>query len=366
VLPTAWKQLSAETRGLLVHTHGIKAGADAAARLREVLEDERLALAGPGSRQAKHARLQRLLTGALTSPALAALDDSDAGRLFQRADFAALRPNSADTHVRFGAALQGLSLDTRVVDACWAKQAEQFLALARRSQQLDAAGLAVLHASLIPLFAGSIARGPALRDAWRELWRELERAGALGNPGLHAHLAGMGSFVGESGPSLQMCKHPALVRADICSALCLARSDNSPELNRAISANLRGDPIEPEACLHSARPASTIASLAGYIRGLMRQPSHFYTEGLILSVLRWTGYIGTSVNLRQDDWSTDIARLLRELRHIEQVQILEKSRFWKVIEGASDPETRALLVQLWSRAGTGQTDADDRVGARRR
>jgi hypothetical protein len=50
--------------------------------------------------------------------------------------------------------------------------------------------------------------------------------------------------------------------------------------------------------------------------------------------------------------------LLAELRHIEQVQILEKTRFWRVIENTSDPETRALLVQLWSRA----LDPDARAG----
>jgi hypothetical protein len=351
MLATAWKQLGPETRALLVHTHHTQAGADAAARLDAVLRDERAASSGPGSRQAKHARLQRLLNGAMTSGVLSSLDDPSFGHLLRRVDFAALRPNSADTHVRFGSSLQGRPPPAAAaLDACWSQHSQTFLALARRGRSLDAEELAVLHATLIPLFSCCMIRGPAQREAWQDLWRELGRCGALDNPGVHAHLAGMGGFVGESGPSFALGRHPALMRADLCSALCLSRSDSSPELLGAITANLRGDAIEPDACLYAARPSSTIASLAGYIRGLMRQPSHFYSEGLILSLLRWTSYIGTQVNLRQDGWSTDLTRLLRELRHIEQVQILEKSRFWHVIENTSHAETRAQLLQLWSQA----------------
>jgi hypothetical protein len=73
---------------------------------------------------------------------------------------------------------------------------------------------------------------------------------------------------------------------------------------------------------------------------------------LILSLLRWTSYIGEHVNLRRDGWSGDLARLMRELQQIEQVQILEKSRFWHVVEHASSPDTRAQLLQLWSQANT--------------
>jgi hypothetical protein len=244
------------------------------------LHDERAALSGAGSRQAKHARLQRLLTGALTSSALASLEHPGLGLLHQRTDFAGLRPNSADTHVRFGAALQSRQLpQAGTLDACWSQHAEAFLAMARRWRSLDAESLATLHSTMIPLYACVMIRGPLLRDAWRELWQALGRCGALDNAGIHAHLAGMGSFVGECGPSFALGEHPALIRADLCSALCLARSDSTPELMAAISSNLRGDAIEPEACLYSARPSSTIGSLAGYIRGLMRQPSHFTARG---------------------------------------------------------------------------------------
>lgn len=362
MLATAWKQLGPETRALLVQAHLTQAGADAAARLDAVLRDERAASSGAGSRQAKHARLQRLLNGALTSGVLSSLDDPSFGYLLQRTDFAALRPNSADTHVRFGSALQGRPPPSAAaLDACWSQHSRAFLALARRWRSLTAEELAVLHATLIPLFSCCMIRGPSQREAWRELWRELGKCGALDNAGVHAHLAGMGGFVGESGPSFALGNHPALMRADLCSALCLARSDSSPELIGAITANLRGEAIEPDACLYAARPYSTIASLAGYIRGLMRQPSHFYSEGLILSLLRWTSYIGNHINLRKDGWSADLARLLRELRRIEEVQILEKSRFWHVIENTSHAETRAQLLQLWSQPSRVRAGAEPKA-----
>jgi hypothetical protein len=55
--------------------------ADVAERLAAVLHDERAASSGPGSRQAKHTRLQRLLTGTLTSATLASMEHPSLGGL---------------------------------------------------------------------------------------------------------------------------------------------------------------------------------------------------------------------------------------------------------------------------------------------
>jgi len=353
MLPPAWKRLGEQSRELVLYAHAQVCGAEAAERLRSAFDQEDSVPPSAGSRQGQHARMHRLLVGALSACSVVALEEAAVRRLFQYPDFAALRPNSADTHVRFGELMRqrgGAKLD---LHATWLDQSAELMLRAPHVRTLDTPQLAVLHATLIPLFSCVILGGPAMREAWRELWRAAERTGALQSAGLRAHLAGMGSFAGEGTASFEVARHPSWSRADFCSALLLARRDAAPGLQETIAANLRGEELEPSACLYPGHPTSTVVSLARYVRGLMRQPQHFHAAGLILTLLRWIGEITIYVDQQRGDGSRDGERLLAELRRIEHVQVLEKNRFWHVVENMSDPEARAQLVQLWTWGSAG-------------
>jgi len=304
---------------------------------------------GPGSRQGRHARSGRALTSALAALTVLGLEDEAFEHVFSHPGFARLHPNCADVHVRIGELLlERQSAFAMRLPAVWGTQTAQFLSLARGHAGLDRERITVLQTVMAPLFCCVIGAGPALSEPWRALWDEAGRCGITKNPNLRIHLSVLGSFAGEPAQHVAAMLEPGMDSHFLSAGLCLVRNDRTDDLLDCIAACTRGDKLEPRRCLHPSRPTSTLVRLAEYIRSCMRNPRHFYNEGLVMNLLLWTAQLRRMVATHASEWPDHVERLLAEIERIEQVQILEKARFWAAHDGLSDGPARRKLAELWS------------------
>jgi hypothetical protein len=304
------------------------------------------------TRQARHARMLRAsYMGVAGSLLLAGSEDAYVDLLFHP-EFARMRPQSAPVHNRLMHILgtEG-EISPAVLERIWDKVLPRWLDLARRARFLDRDRLLVIQSGLMALFLGPAILNEHFEHGWRHLWKEAKRRGILDNPHLRMQLAIMGSYAGRCGPHVDWLMDPRLRSFDVADTLCYVRRDRSPLLLDQTAASIRGDtPSDARwnALVESA-PLSTWRRLADYVRACMRFKGHFSNEGLVLMVLCWVEDIAQrGLILREGDGSSsEVRQLLAELRRIESVEILEKSRFWKVIEGTPDGPVRQRLVGLW-------------------
>ncbi len=304
---------------------------------------------GPGSRQGRHARSGRALTSALAALTVLGLEDEAFEHVFSHPGFARLHPNSADVHVRIGELLMERSSSFALrLPAVWANQTARFLDRARDHASLDREQLVVLQTVMAPLFCCVIGAGPALAEPWRALWDEAVQAGITRNANLRIHLGVLGSFAGQPAQHVATMLDERLHAHALCAGICLVRHDRTDDLLDCIAACTRGDKVEPRRCLHPTRPTSTLVRLAEYIRSCMRNPRHFYNEGLVMNLLLWTEQLRGMVAKHASEWPDHAERLAAEIERIEQVQILEKARFWAAHDGLPDGPARRRLAELWS------------------
>jgi hypothetical protein len=300
---------------------------------------------GSGSRQARHARTQRAMVTAAAALTVLGMEEDDCAWVFGSPDFARLRGNSADVHVRIGEFLGSRAdrLGGRL-ERVWAHQSQALLQHCTDGAALDRTGLLVMQGLLAPLFACAVMAGPALGAAWRTLWAGIE-VHASSNPSLYLHVAMIGAFAGEPRILAEALLQERMQPYALCAGLCLVRHERTDDVLDVVAEMMSGRPLDPRRCLSSIRPVSTLWRLSEYVRSCMRNPRHFYNDGLALNVLQWHHDACSLASSLVE--SHERARLQTELGRFEQVQLLEKKRFWDVHDAAATEMVQRKLSALW-------------------
>lgn len=301
------------------------------------------------SRQARHARARRQRALAIAGAIALAYEEPDRlGALFDPA-LGALHGYSAQVHTRMIhlAETQG-AFPERQVERVWESSLSRYLELGRRIPVLERNELLAFQLLQVIMAPGFhlVDRGRA-REFWRYLVAEARRHGVWENPSCRLWLSISGSHVGEPGPHVDWLLDRRNRAFDLADTLCFVRRDCSESLLDETAAVVRGDTLDP-ARWHPVieeAPRSSWLRLGEYVRACSRMSVHCQNEGQVLMVLSWVAdihrHLGAGGTLRHEQ-----ARLLRSLRRIDSVQVLEKNRFLDAIAHSSS-DTRGQLEALW-------------------
>jgi hypothetical protein len=303
------------------------------------------------TRQALHARLQRMQSTITAGSLILATRSELFADFLLSSDFALLRPISAGTHVK----LRHLIHDLPPIEpsGCRFLFEHCFSALARLSQRLvhlPDADVLRIDGALAGMHLGPVLFGPQFIEQWSHAFATMQRLGLLEHPYLHMQLNIMGSYVGEWRAHCEWLASPAHRELDAGRMYLFVRRDFSPEIAELHARLVRGDPVSARACLYSPRPWSTLNLLVDYIAGCLREPGHLESPGLTLMDLSWLEELDGQVArladtpAREGDWRGLKARLAK----IDRIQVMEKRRFWEMVEGPLPLELRMRLLALWS------------------
>ena len=224
---------------------------------------------------------------------------------------------------------------------------------ARRLTRLPAEEVLLVHSALCLLFAGPLLYGKSFHPEWSELWRRARRWRLLDNPHLRMQLALMGSYVGDCRAHVAWLMDERARSHEITDTLCFTRRDVSPSLRDATARHIRGGRLPLGAALFEAAPASSVRHLVDYVRTCMRSPHHLESEGLTLMLLTWvdeTSNLLCRLGERSLAFEEDIKSLALALRKLEHVQVMEKSRFWRLLDRTRAGPGRERLQALWRKA----------------
>lgn len=311
--------------------------------------------AGAGSRQARHARLQRQRALAAAGTLSLVHRDPTYADVLISPEFARLRPYSAAVHTRaLHLASETDAFAEAETEVVLGRVLPRYVDLVRRASTLGRDDLLAIHALQAAMtLRFHLFHGPQVRDAWRYLRAELRRAGVLDHPSTRLWIAIVGSHAGESGPHVDWLLSPHLHDFDLADTLCFVRKDASEDLLDQTAAIIRGGDTSSSRWRPVAYDAPTSAwlRLADYVCACSRMSVHCSSEGQVLMVLSWVEDLQrrlASMTREVEGVRAATGPLLLALRRIESVQILEKNRFHRVLSQASSGVLRERLKTLWA------------------
>lgn len=313
------------------------------------------------SRQAFHARLQRTQSTVAAGALLLAGHSRTFTDFVLSRDFPLLRPMSAATHMKVRH-LVGV-LPRMQPESCLVLFERCFAALtqtARRLDPVDDGEVLRMHGALAGMHAGPVLFGSAFRDAWATVHTCARSQGLLDHPYLQMHLVLMGSYVGQWQAHRAWLDSPGNHELDIGHILLFVRRDGLPEIAKLQARLLRGQRVTAQSCLYSRRPWSTLSLLVDHIAGCLRETGHLESPGLTLRELGWVH------TLRRDMASMlggpvrdgDRQGLENRLSKLERIQVMEKRRFWQMVDGPLPLELKERLSALWCGARIHDASAD--------
>jgi hypothetical protein len=268
-------------------------------------------------------------------------------------DFAQLRPLSAGTHFKARHLLQhSPPPDARGCHGLFERCFSALARLSERLEQLEDADALKVHGALAGMHLGPILFGQAFAEDWSQAFAAAERCGLLERTYLHMHLCIMGSYAGQWRAHCNWLEDSAHRELDLGDMYLFVRRDALPDIAELQVRHVRGQPVRVLECLYATRPWSTLSLLVDYVAACMREPGHLESPGLTLMELGWLGQLRrqTSELASTPSREGDRRGLHARLEKIERIQVMEKRRFWQMVDGPLPPALRARLLALWTDA----------------
>ncbi|MEY2936022.1 MAG: hypothetical protein RL033_6771 [Pseudomonadota bacterium] len=307
---------------------------------------------GPGgpTRQAIHARLQRLHSTVTAGAVLLATREQAYQDFVLSRDFSLLRPMSAGTHLKVRHLLRQLPVDPdgalRLFDRCFA----ELLKLAGLFPTLEAEPALRVNGIIVGMLVAPVLLGAESVQTWSAALVQARAAGLLEHPYLELQLLLMGSFAGEWRPHGEWLMHPDNRQVEMADVYLFVRRDFGPDVFALQARQARGEVFPARSSLYPARPGSTLNLLLDYACGCMRDTRHLESPALSLMLLYWLRDLQRDLRELPAPLVTAADRqgILERLLKVERIQIMEKRRFWAMVDGLEPSPLRNELTALWN------------------
>jgi hypothetical protein len=354
---SSWfERLAPEDRERVGHALRVAGQHDQAEFLRELDASQRAGMLR-GSRQALHARLQRAMASAAASVVMAAPLDPDV-EAFQRSEgFARLHALGAETHHKATSLVELVRFDEPArYEGLFERTRGPVVDLARRVRELGLTDLLRLQSMLPAAFYGPIFFGEHFAPHWLSLRDELQRENLLDNPWMRLQVALMSMWCQRPDDHVRWLLDTSVRDVELADSYTFVRTDTLDDLYERCGELTRGDRPEPTRCLFPPRPLSTLSRMIDYVLGCMRDPMHFRNEGMVLMPLVWIDDIHTHLGELESSGAlgADLTALRTRLSRFESVQVMEKARFFEVVDRTADPTVRETLLRYWHRSYAAQ------------
>jgi hypothetical protein len=233
----------------------------------------------------------------------------------------------------------------------WDRAADLWISEGLRIPHIPTERLGIFNSLISISGALAVIHGEAYRARWRALWTKACESGAVNHPYLKINLAILGSHVGEGDAHMEYLLSREHNQLELADLLLFVRTDRSPELPELFARLVRNQPGELVDYLLPSRPAASLNRLFRFIRTTMRRKANFSSPSLVFATLGWAGAgIDLARELARDGVISerDRAVLERSLQAAEQVQVMEKNRFWDIVEQLPAGPLRKQVEKLWS------------------
>lgn len=301
------------------------------------------------SRQSRHARMARLVTTCVSGCFLLGGRDPTIREFFLSPRVGALRPYSSTCHTRTHHLLISGRVPTTGHSAMWNRSLACVLDLGPRISNASKEDSQVINSALCALLGFTVLFGEPFAECWRDAWRDAKSRGLLENPYLAMQFARMAAYVGEVGKSIEFLLTPGAQEVELANVYTFVRNDSTDQLDDLCVSMTQGQLVSPDECMLAGRTSSTLNHLMRYIRTTMRNPGTFNNPASVLMVLTWLRDVANRVKHASPGEYTakELRSLKAELHKTEQVQIMEKSRFWNVVDSMPDGKAKTSVLQLW-------------------
>ena len=312
------------------------------AELVKTVADRQGTRQGATTRQALHARLQRMQT-TITAGALLLATREDAFQDFVMSkDFALLRPISAGTHLKVGHLIEQLPLDPVGAQRLFERCFSELLRLARPFAALTRDEALRVNGLIVGMMIAPVLLGPACADQWSTAMAQARAAGLFENPYIQMQMLLMGSFVGNWREHSEWLLDPSKRPVEMADIYLFVRRDSLPEIFDLQVRQIRGEIFPGRECLYSPRPCSTLNLLLDYACGCMRDTGHLDSPGLALMLLHWLKDLRKELQGLSPAIVSPLDRrsIEERLAKVERIQIMEKRRFWNMVDQLSPSALR--------------------------
>jgi len=302
------------------------------------------------TRQAMHARLQRMHTTITAGAVILATRESTFADFVLSKDFALLRPMSAGTHLKVRHLLKQLPFDPEGASKLFQRCFSELRALAESFAQLSYEEALRVNGLIVGMMVAPLLLGPACLDQWLAAMAVARQSGLLENAYIQMQLLLIGSFVGDWREHSGWLLDSRMRAVEMADIYLFVRRDFLPEIFELQVRQVRGEVLPARECLYTPRPCSTLNLLLDYACGCMRDTGHLDSPGLALMLLHWLK------DLRQDLEAlppslvspADRRGISDRLAKFERIQVMEKRRFWRMVDELAPSALQAELIELWS------------------
>lgn len=322
---------------------------DSAELVETVAKRQAIGAGGP-TRQAVHARLQRLHSTVTAGALLLATREQAFQEFLLSADFAQLRPMCAGTQLKVRHLLRQLPVDPdgalRLFERCFAELSR----LVGRFSTLDTELALRLNGIIVGMLLAPMLLGSASAQTWSAALVQARQSGLLEHPYLRLQLLLMGSFAGEWRPHGEWLMEPGNRQVEMADVYLFVRRDFGPDLFALQARQARGELFPARSSLYPARPCSTLNLLLDYACGCMRDARHLESPALSLMMLYWLRDLQRDLQELPGSLVTpaDQRGILERLSKVERIQIMEKRRFWSMVDALEPSPLRNELTALWN------------------
>ncbi|MET0284337.1 MAG: hypothetical protein ABW352_07700, partial [Polyangiales bacterium] len=259
-----------------------------------------------------------------------------------------LRPYTMD--MQFKWPLLHFAVDSSACVRMFEAGTAQFFDLTSRLHTLDQADLLRVHSAVLCMYPGALLHPRKFVDAWTENWDEAEHRDLLRFPQVRIRLGALGGWVGTDEAQLEAVFDGQMHDAGLADGYCFVRTDTRADVYENTAALIRGDRVDPRACLLPMRPSTTLRAAIDYVRASFRDSEHLRTPGQVVYLLTGLWYIEKHARkLREDGLiGAELDDLLDRLRGFGELQVMEKNRFWRLCDRLPEGSAqKRRLLDLW-------------------
>jgi hypothetical protein len=310
-------------------------------------------LASKATRQKQHEAFMRAFATAIAGSMVLATEDAAYADFVLSPQFGNLHPYNPECWSKFEHLLRtGRTGSPDGWARLWNRAARLWVSESPKIPGYPLERLGLFNALMAASGAPLLIFGEAYKQRWHQLWRRARENGAIEAPFARNCLALLGSHAGACDAHVEWLLRHEARSLEIADLLLFVRTDRSDDLPQLFARIVRNEPGELSDYLLPAKPAATLTALFRYIRTTMRRPANFCNVGLVLATVSWAvAGIELAERLVQDGVIDRRAHatLLCGLITIEEVQRMEKNRFWHVVDETPAAPLRERIQDLWSK-----------------
>jgi hypothetical protein len=266
------------------------------------------------------------------------------------ADFALLRPMSAGTHLKVRHLLRQLTVEPECALKLFERCFAELLKLVGRFPTLQSEPALRLNGIITGMFLAPVLLGAESVQVWSAALAQARQEGLLEHPYLRLQLLLMGSFAGEWRAHGDWLMEPENRQVEMADVYLFVRRDFGPDIFALQARQARGEIFAARNSLYPARPCSTLNLLLDYACGCMRDTRHLESPALSLMMLYWLRDVQRELRELPPALVTaaDQRGILERLSKVERIQIMEKRRFWSMVDALEPSPLRNELTALWN------------------